>query len=99
MIKIIKTSKYKTLIFILSFFAILSMLRGTIIPLSGDEITYENITKNIFLGKYFLNDSPSTVTPIVPIIMAFFKTSSNPEVGYILNKIFNNEIISLINTF
>lgn len=65
------------------------MLRSTILPLTGDEITYFKISENILNGKYYLNDYPSTIAPIVPIIFSLFKTSSAPLIGIVCHKLFN----------
>ncbi|MCA0153738.1 hypothetical protein [Winogradskyella vincentii] len=56
-------------------------------PLIADETTYNKIASNILLGKYYLKDYPSTVTPIIPFVLAFFKTTVNPIIGLTLHKL------------
>src|SRR5690554_6171129 len=83
-LEFIKQEKIFVAIIILS---VLSMLRSLIVPLGGDEITYLNITENLLKGKYYLNDSPTTVIPIIPFMMAFFKTNAYPIIGFTLHKL------------
>jgi hypothetical protein len=83
--RFIKEEKIFTLIILLS---LISSLRSLIIPLHGDELTYFKIASNILNGKYYQVNNPSTVTPIIPFIMAFFKTSTLPIIGFALNKLF-----------
>jgi hypothetical protein len=56
-------------------------------PLIADETTYNAIASHILDGKYYLKEYPSTVTPIIPFILAFFKTSSYPIIGFTLHKL------------
>jgi len=84
--RFIKEEKIFTLIILLS---LLSSLRSLIIPLQADELTYFKLANNILNGKYYLTNNPSTVTPIIPFIMAFFKTSAFPMIGFALNKLFH----------
>ncbi|MCA0132000.1 hypothetical protein [Winogradskyella alexanderae] len=56
-------------------------------PLIADENTYYKIASNLLNGKYYLKDYPSTVTPTIPFIVAFFKTTASPIIGIILHKI------------
>ncbi|MBO3116710.1 hypothetical protein J4050_08130 [Winogradskyella sp. DF17] len=58
-------------------------------PLIADENTYVKIGSNILIGKYFLKDYPSTVTPVIPFLIAFFKTTVNPIIGYTIHKLFH----------
>src|SRR5690554_186296 len=74
------------------FFALIFLLRALVIPLAGDEITYLNISNNILEGKFYHNDYPSTVTPVIPFILSFFQVLSYPELGFALNKIFNSAL-------
>ncbi|WP_417888198.1 hypothetical protein [Zunongwangia sp.] len=85
-LSLIKQEKIFTIIF---FFSLISSLRTLILPLQGDELTYAMISDNILTGKYYQVNYPSTVTPIIPFIMSFFKVNSFPHLGFILNKLFN----------
>lgn len=84
--KILKENKLFTVLVLLS---IISSMRSFVVPLGGDETTYLKIAKNILEGKYYMNEYPSTVTPIVPFILAFFYTSFAPMLGFALMKLFN----------
>lgn len=86
LIEIIKQEKIVTIIL---FFSLLSMFRSFVVPLAGDEITYLKISDNILLGKFYLDNHPSTFNPIIPFILTFFRTDFLPELGFILNKSFN----------
>ena len=77
------------LLIILLTLSIISLLRSLIIPLRGDELTYFKIGEQILTGKYYLQDYPSTVTPIIPFLIAFFYTSFYPILGVVLMKILN----------
>lgn len=56
-------------------------------PLFGDETTYLKLADNILKGKYYLTNNPSTVTPIIPFVIAFFKINAYPMLGFALAKI------------
>lgn len=86
MTEILKKDKFFWIVFIFSFFA---LLRSLLVPLQGDEITYFKISENIINGKYFLENSPTTVTPIIPFLLAFFKAIFNENFGIIFFKLFN----------
>lgn len=74
---------------------ILSM-RGLFLPLFGDEITYVNIASNIIdSGSYLLNDSRSTVIPIVPGILALWSSLFGIENGIILSRL-SHLVIAII---
>ena len=90
--RFIKEEKIFTLIISLS---VISSLRSLIIPLQADELTYFKLANNILNGKYYLTNNPSTVTPIIPFIMAFFKASSFPMIGFALNKLFHIGLTTL----
>ena len=90
--RFIKEEKVFALIICLS---VISSLRSLLIPLQGDELTYLKIADNILNGKYYLINNPSTVTPIIPFIMAFFKTSSFPMIGFALNKLFHIGLMTI----
>lgn len=77
-----------TILFIL-FLSIFSMLRSLILPLHADEFTYIKIGEHILNGKYYLQDYPSTVTPVLPFMVAFFHTSFYPAIGFVFMKCFN----------
>lgn len=80
----------KNIIFTSIFvFAVIFLLRSLVVPLGGDEITYLNISNNILEGRFYQNGSPSTITPIAPLILTFFQVLACPELGFALNKIFN----------
>jgi hypothetical protein len=70
-------------------FSLLSCFRSLFIPLQGDEITYLQIANNLLNGKYHQINSPSTVTPIMPFVLAFFKINTFPMLGFALAKLFN----------
>lgn len=78
--------KWLMLIILVSIF---SMLRSLVIPLFADEITYNRLAENLLNGKYYLIDYPSTVTPTIPLLFAFFKIKTFPVLGFILHKLFN----------
>lgn len=71
------------------FLAVLASLRTLIVPLRGDELTYYKLAENILSGKYYLKEFPSTIAPVIPLVTAIFKLNMYPEVGIILNKLFN----------
>jgi hypothetical protein len=82
----IKEEKIFTIIIL---FSLLSCFRSLIIPLQGDEITYLKIANNLLNGRYYQINNPSTVTPIMPFILAFFKLNTFPMLGFALAKLFN----------
>lgn len=81
----IKNNKVFSSIILLTF---LSALRTFIIPPQGDEITYLKIGNNIINGQYYLNEYPSTVTPIIPFLVAFFNIPTT-GLGFALLKCFH----------
>ena len=86
----LKQFKNKEALFIaLIILVLLATCRTLIIPLKGDELTYFKLAENILDGKYFLNEYPSTIAPIIPIITALFTVNFNPELGVLFNKLFN----------
>lgn len=88
--KTLRFLKHNKLVSVLIFLSILSMLRTLILPLGGDERTYAHIAENLILhGEYGFEGKPSTITPSVPIQIAFFFTKSYPPLGFVLAKIFN----------
>ena len=87
--KVLNFIKQEKTFSIIFFFSLISSLRTLIIPLQGDELTYSMISDNILTGKYYQLNHPSTVIPIIPFIMSFFKVSSFPHIGFLLHKIFN----------
>lgn len=80
----VKTEKAFSLMFFLVF---IISLRNLFIPLNGDEITYNLIAENILKGKYYQKDYPSSVVPIIPVMIAFFKIQSFPLIGFIIHKL------------
>jgi len=82
--KILKEEKIFGIIFLLS---LLSAFRSFIIPLRGDELTYLKLANNMLEGNYYLTNYPSTISPIIPFIIAFFKINSYPILGFILSKL------------
>jgi hypothetical protein len=77
-------------VFIFLFFIIgIIALRSLMIPLLGDEITYFKIGGNILEGKYYQTENPSSVIPVLPFLMAFFKVGQYPMVGFALQKLFH----------
>lgn len=75
---------------ILIFISLISALRNLFLPLIGDETTYANIAENILnSGQYFHNEKPSTVTPSLPFLIAFFYTKFDPSIGFALSKLAN----------
>lgn len=85
-VQLIKEHKVFSIIVILS---LISSLRSLLMPLLADETTYYKIASHILEGKYYYEDYPSTVTPIIPFILAFFKTTSYPLIGIVLHKLFH----------
>ncbi|MBD0833099.1 hypothetical protein [Aestuariibaculum sediminum] len=71
------------------------MLRNVFLPLSGDEITYLKISENILQGRYYLGDKPSSLAPVISLILTFFKISIFPILGFVLNKLFNIALVFL----
>ena len=67
--KFIKKDYFLLVLLVLSA---LSLFRSLVIPLHGDELTYFKISEQLITGKYYLQDQPSTVTPIIPFLFAFF---------------------------
>ncbi|MFC6860456.1 hypothetical protein [Zunongwangia atlantica] len=86
--KRIKLSKNKWFFYTIFILSILSMIRTFIIPLQADEITYFQIAKNILEGRYYQVDNPSTVAPVMPLILAFFYSLEFPELSILIAKIF-----------
>ncbi|NLP56623.1 hypothetical protein [Lutibacter sp. B1] len=82
----IKEEKIFSLIIILS---LVSSLRTLVVPLQGDELTYLKLANNLLNGKYYLLNNPSTVAPIIPFIIAFFKINAFPMLGFALSKLFH----------
>ncbi|WP_299768849.1 hypothetical protein [uncultured Dokdonia sp.] len=87
--KITTYIKKDTLYFVLITLSFLSLLRALIVPIFADEITYKNLADSIMEGRYYLNNQPSTVTPVIPFIMSLFYSALAPTVGIILMKCFN----------
>jgi len=87
--KITTYIKKDTLYFVLITLSFLSLLRALIVPVFADEITYKNLADSIMEGRYYLNNQPSTVTPVIPFIMSLFYSSLAPTIGIILMKCFN----------
>ncbi|WP_296382566.1 hypothetical protein [Winogradskyella sp.] len=85
-VQLIKEHKVFAIIILLSF---ISALRSLIMPLIADETTYYSIASNILDGRYYQKTNPSTVSPIIPFILAFFKTSVTPIIGITLHKLFH----------
>ncbi len=83
--QLIKDNKISVLIIFASLFSSLCFL---FLPLEGDEVTYLHIADNILSGKFYQINKPSTVTPVLPFILAFFKINSFPMLGFALNKLF-----------
>ena len=79
---------------IVIFISAISSLRSLIVPLFGDEITYFKLSENILRGQYYLTNNPSTIAPINPLVFSFFKMSSYPVLGFILNKLFNIGLVA-----
>lgn len=78
------------LISVLIFISFLSSLRALLLPLTGDSLTYTEIAENIlFHGKYAYQGKPSTITPTLPFIIAFFYTKFNPVLGFLIIKLLN----------
>ncbi len=89
LMKITTYIKKDTLYFVLITLSFLSLLRALIVPIFADEITYKNLADSIMEGRYYLNNQPSTVTPVIPFIMSLFYSALAPTVGIILMKCFN----------
>lgn len=89
LMKITTYIKKDTLYFVLITLSFLSLLRALIVPVFADEITYKNLADSIMEGRYYLNNQPSTVTPVIPFIMSLFYSSLAPTIGIILMKCFN----------
>ena len=79
---------------VLILVGLISYFRNLFVPLVGDEITYYKIASNILEGKYYQNKYPSTVIPIIPFLMAFFKTTPL-KWGLIIHKLFNLSLFIL----
>jgi len=86
---LLKFIKKDYLLLVLLILSIISLLRSLIIPLQADELTYFKIGEQILNGKYYLQEYPSTVTPIIPFLFAFFYTSFYPAIGFGLMKCFS----------
>lgn len=79
----------KRLYYIFFFILILLSFRNLFLPLQGDENTYNEIAVNILEGRYYQNNNPSTVIPVIPFLMAFFSTPKFPVIGFALHKLFH----------
>lgn len=82
-IEFIKEEKIVSILFFLVF---IISLRGLFLPLGGDEITYYKIATNILEGKYYQNNHPSSVIPVIPFVMAFFSINKLPLLGFAMHK-------------
>lgn len=90
----IKFLKENQLLSLLIFLSFISALRILLLPLSGDELTYSEIAKNIITqGEYARYNKPSTITPSIPFIIAFFYTGFNTGFGFVLVKLFNLSLV------
>ena len=85
----IESIKKEKIFYFLSVLILVISLRTLFIPLQGDENTYFEIGSNILQGKYYQGDNPSSVSPIIPFIMAFFYNSKLPMLGFGLHKLFH----------
>lgn len=85
-VQLIKDHKVFTIIITLS---LISSLRSLLMPLIADETTYYSIASHILDGRYYQKTNPSTVSPIIPFILAFFKTSATPIIGITIHKLFH----------
>lgn len=74
---------------VLILVSVLSLLRSLFTPIHGDESSYIKIANNILHGKYYLTEYPSTVSPVIPFLIAFFSISIQSSVGIILAKLMN----------
>jgi hypothetical protein len=83
---ILKSKKFYYLFFSI---LILLSLRNLFLPLQGDEITYNKIAQNVLSGRYYQNENPTSVIPIIPFLMAFFSTAKWPIIGFALHKTFH----------
>lgn len=79
--------KSEKLIYFFFAFIILLSFRSFFTPIFGDENTYFKIATNIIKGKYFQNNYPSTVSPVIPFLMALFYSPKMPILGFILHKV------------
>jgi hypothetical protein len=78
------------LVSVLIFLTFISSLRILLLPLSGDELTYAEIARNIMShGEYSHHEKPSTITPSLPFLIALFYTKFNPVLGFVLAKLTN----------
>jgi len=83
----IKENKFVSFLIFLTF---ISSLRILLLPLSGDELTYAEIARNIMSrGEYAHHGKPSTITPSLPFLIALFYTKFNPVLGFVLAKLTN----------
>mgnify|MGYP000312453669 CR=1 FL=1 len=69
--------------------SLISMCRSLLVPLVNDEITYFKIASNILKGKYYYTDYPSTVTPVISFVTAFFNSFLSQPYSLVFHKIFN----------
>lgn len=67
--------------------SVVSSLRSLLMPLGFDELTYSKLANSLLSGKYYLHDSPSTVTPIIPLLFALFKIKAYPILGFTIHKL------------
>ncbi|TXE05851.1 hypothetical protein ES711_14925 [Gelidibacter salicanalis] len=86
LLEVLKKDKVLIVFVLLSLF---SLLRSLVVPLYGDELTYVKIGEHILEGRYYLFEHPSTVTPVLPFMVALFYTFANPVLGFILMKCTN----------
>jgi hypothetical protein len=84
LVHFVKTEKAFSLMFFLVF---IISLRNLFISLNGDEVTYNLIAENILKGKYYQKDYPTSVIPIIPFMIAFFKIEAFPLIGFIIHKL------------
>lgn len=70
--------------------SLISALRIIFLPLGGDEITYAEIARNIMnRGWFAFQELPSTLTPVMPIILSAFYIETLPQYGLFLAKLLN----------
>jgi len=85
---VLKLYREEKLFFFIIVITALSFMRSFIIPLQGDEITYNELAQNLLRGQFYFKGYPSSITPVLPFFMAVFSIKSLPMVGFALGKLF-----------
>jgi len=70
--------------------SLFSSLRILFLPLGGDEVTYAEVARNIMSRGWFAyQEMPTSLIPVMPVIMSAFYFEALPQNGFFLAKLLN----------